>query len=291
MEFRYIIFRKTELEQNGKYVPGVARLLHQLKKSKIAVCIIAGETAEQVQVMMKNQGLSAMDGLMIASTDATIQLANELQLAVIAYANPDFGGEECFGAPMLVQRFGDVDVSLLERQWQRKHGLPWRILETKRCYLRELALFDMDALFALYEPAGMTDYIEPLYERMEEEKYQRAYIKNMYGFYGYGMWLVCERETDKVIGRAGLEHRQIGGEMELEMGYAIAVEYQNKGYATEICQAIIRYAADNLAYERINCLIEKENQISLALVAKLGFHWLESIVEHGKKYEHYVLLL
>lgn len=40
---------------------------------------------------------------------------------------------------------------------------------------------------------------------------QKNYIENMYGFYGYGLWLVFEKETDELIGRAGIEIRNIDG--------------------------------------------------------------------------------
>ncbi len=53
----------------------------------------------------------------------------------------------------------------------------------------------------------------------EEREYQQAYIEQMYRFYGYGMWIVCDRNTGELIGRAGVEHREeLGGE--LELGYA-----------------------------------------------------------------------
>lgn len=42
------------------------------------------------------------------------------------------------------------------------------------------------------------------------------------------------QETGKLIGRAGLEHD--------ELGYMIAPEFQKQGYATEVCRFIIDYA-------------------------------------------------
>ena len=49
------------------------------------------------------------------------------------------------------------------------------------------------------------------------------------------MWIVCDRNTGELIGRAGVEHREeLGGE--LELGYAIGVPWQRQGYATEVCR-------------------------------------------------------
>lgn len=76
----------------------------------------------------------------------------------------------------------------------------------------------------MYAEPGMTDYMEGLYEYEEELEYQKAYIENMYRFYGYGMWLVFEKKTGTLIGRAGVEHREeLNGDMEL--GYAIRTSF------------------------------------------------------------------
>ena len=73
-------------------------------------------------------------------------------------------------------------------------------------------------------------YIEPLFAREEEAEYQQAYITHMYGYYGYGMWLVFDRTTGNLIGRAGLEHRDFDGQTELEMGYVIGSGMAGAGH-------------------------------------------------------------
>ena len=154
--------------------------------------------------------------------------------------------------------------------------------------MREITMDDMDALFALYEQKGITDYTEALYPREQEEEYERAYIANMYRYFGYGMWLVCRKDTGEIIGRAGLEHRDYPEGTELEMGYLIAPKEQHKGYATEVCRAILEYADSELDFPRVNCLIERENINSIRLVEKLGFTFLEETDVAGKPMERYI---
>ncbi len=178
----------------------------------------------------------------------------------VSGANPD----------MYVEGFEEVDFPFLNRVYQRHHGIPWTILTTERCIVKEFSMEYLDALFELYAGEGMTDYVEPLYPYEKEREYQESYIRYMYGFYGYGMWIICDRESGKLIGRAGVEHREELGD-ELELGYAISVDYQKKGYATEVCTAILAYARDELGYQRVNCLIEHGNQVSVHLAEKLGF--------------------
>ncbi len=190
-------------------------------------------------------------------------------------------------ADMLAEGCQEMDAEFLIRAYQRKHHLPWKILETERCILREVCLEDMDALFALYEGEGMTDYIEPLYEYEKEREYQEAYIAHMYGFYGFGLWAVIEKETGKLIGRAGIECREeLGGE--LELGYVIGRPYQRRGYASEVCRAILDYARERLECGRLNCLIEQGNTVSEHLAEKLGFTFREELAVQGKRMKRYV---
>lgn len=209
-------------------------------------------------------------------------------MAVVAFTEqgeerkPEFSA-----ADMLVEGFGEIDAKFLTQVYQRHHRLPWTILETKRCVVREITMEDIDDLFALYAWEGMTEYLEPLYEYEKEKEYQRAYIENMYGFYGYGMWLVLEKETGTLIGRAGLEHREeLGGE--LELGYAIGTPYRRRGYAAEVCLAILDYARNYLECDRVNCLIQEGNLVSEHLARRLGFALCEEMEINGRQMRRYI---
>ena len=140
---------------------------------------------------------------------------------------------------------------------------------------------DLDDLYELYQGKAITKYMEGLYEnRVEEEEYTKAYIQNMYQFYGYGMWVAVEKATGKVIARAGLDHMQLPEETVLQLGYVVGEQYQNQGYATELCEAILDYAKNHTQFAEIYCFIQKENHISIHLAEKLGFIWKEEIKIH-----------
>ena len=290
--FRAVIFYKRELEQKGEaelyYPKDVIHLCSELQQHGIKV-IAEEQTAGEITLteILRREDLEPTEVLVLAATDKVLRMARRADAATIAYANPDYPKEERMASSLLVEDFTDMDETEVLRVWQRYHHLPWTILETKRCVVRELELADLDALFALYEQPHMTDYMEPLYDREQEIRYQRAYIENMYAFYGYGMWLVIEKSSRKVIGRAGLENRTLYGGAELELGYAIATDHQNQGYATEVCEAILQYAAEHLGEYRIHCLIEPENVCSVHLAKKLGFTCAHTITDQGKKYLDY----
>ena len=226
--------------------------------------------------------------LLIAATDEMIAIGKELGIATIAYAKSEFLNQSYQGVDMVVEGFEEVDADFLEKMYQRYYRIPWTILETDRCVVRELSLEDLDGLFELYADDGMDDFTEPLYSYEEEKEFQRAYIENMYRYFGYGMWLVFEKETEVLIGRAGLEHREYNGIVELELGYLIGKKYQGKGYATEVCTAIIDYAKECAGFERINTVIQDGNEISIALSKKLGFEQKESYEVDGKIMHRFV---
>lgn len=210
------------------------------------------------------------DIIFLSSNQSLLDLARDVDVPAIACQKPEM--DTFLHADMVVEGFEEVDMIFLQRVYERHFNIPWTILETKRCVVRELELSDLDALFSMYAEPGMTDYMEGLYEYEEELEYQKAYIENMYRFYGYGMWLVFEKKTGTLIGRAGLEHREeLNGEMEL--GYAIRTSFQHQGYAYEVCQAIVEYAKEELQASLLHCLIEKGNNISEKLAQKLGFSY------------------
>ena len=236
--------------------------------------------------------------LLLAGSQQTLALAKDTPMATVGYGQlvADTGavdGEETekaadAQADILVEGFEEVDVQFLDRIMKRAQGLPWITVVTERCYLREITLDDLDDLFALYAQPGITDYTEPLYERPREEQYTRDYIDKMYRFYGYGMWLVCDRESGELIGRAGFSHQDLGDEIVLEMGYIIGVPYQRQGYATEVCEKLIEFARTNLSdFGTLNCFVEPENAASHGLMKKLRFERIGMVKIGGKMMVRY----
>lgn len=241
--------------------------------------------------------------LLVSGSVEELQAAHACGMAALCYLLPegehqgvetarqtlDKDGEAVCGAPadMYAEGFEEIGRTFLVRVYERHHNMPWTILTTKRCVVREFSMEYLDALFELYAGEGMTDYIEPLYPYEEERAYQEAYIRHMYHFYGYGMWIVCDKETGKLIGRAGIEHREeLGGE--LELGYAIGVPWQRKGYATEVCTAILDYVREELDVPSVCCLIEEGNVVSCRLAEKLGLGWRGNQTLDGKSMRKYI---
>ena len=154
--------------------------------------------------------------------------------------------------------------------------------------IRETIVEDVDSFYDIYKESSITEYMEDLYaDRDEEIAYIQDYIKNVYGFYGYGMWTVLDKESGKVIGRAGLSLRE--GYDIPELGFVIGVPWQRQGYAYEVCQAILEYGNEELDFTNFQALIMKGNEKSKRLCEKLGFVYQEMVEIEGIVYERMVL--
>lgn len=169
-----------------------------------------------------------------------------------------------------VERLSDIDAQYLERVYRRFKGLPWDIAETPRLRIREITTNDVMRLYELYRDESVVRYMDSLFPEPEQEiAYTEEYIKNVYGFYGYGMWVLEEKESGTVIGRAGLEYRE--GFDGLELGYMLGVKYQHKGYAYEACSAILAYGVKELGQKEYCSFVNKDNTASIRLCERLGF--------------------
>lgn len=307
MSLQAIFIDREKLIEHENLTEALKELLLSLHKYNVAVLDLgsfAGENAGQAaeKGILERLGIAVKDCLVIADCEETVQQARAWNMAVIGYEPPTVNAGSVQTSvndgtcriksrlDMLVEGFEEVDFYFLERMYQRFHGLPWTVIETERCYLREMTLDDLDDLYELYRPEEMTRYMEGLYEdREKEEEYTRAYIENMYRFYGYGMWVVIEKAGHRLIGRAGLSHLEVDGETQLELGYAIAVGWQQQGIAREVCLGILDYAREALKAPAVYCLIQKENKSSIHLAEKLGFHWEKAVLCNGKEMQRYIL--
>lgn len=176
--------------------------------------------------------------------------------------------EDFRGIMYALEQVEELDWEELERIYRRLHGLPWKILETDRCVVREITVEDVDRLYEIYAEPSVTKYMDNLFADREEEKaYTQAYIRNMYGFYGYGMWIVEVKYLGRVIGRVGIEPC---GE-ENELGYVIAEPWRRLGIAKEVCRAVMKYGFEELGLDQISARVQRENQPSKGLLQNLGF--------------------
>lgn len=189
---------------------------------------------------------------------------------MLPYLHENNRGESFPGALYAVEKLEEMDEESFDLAYRRLAGLPWNILTTGRCTVRETTVEDVDSFYRIYAEPSITEYMENLFaDRDEEVAYIKDYIEKVYTFYGYGMWTVLEKKSGEVIGRAGITWRE-GYDLP-ELGFVFGVPWQRRGYAYEVCGAILAYARDELMMERVQALVRPGNERSLRLCEKLGF--------------------
>lgn len=209
---------------------------------------------------------------------------------VLPYRHEENQTEAFEGAEYLIERLDEIDYEVVDMAYRRLAGIPWEILRTKRCIVRETIEEDVDRLYDIYEGPMVTEYMEKLYEdRNEEIAYIRDYRKRMYGFYGYGIWTILTKQEGEIIGRAGISWRE---EFDVpELGFVIGVPWQRQGYAYEVCSAILNYAWKEIGFKQIQALVMEHNEKSAALCRKLGFKNHGVTMVEGVRYLLYKLRL
>ena len=186
--------------------------------------LLYGETKQDMEKIIRQMSREELDDLLVVTADGS--WARSLMHRGIAVALDETvssdetalqeavgrEGAESFICPYVVLHPEEMAYEDFERIYQRQKGIPWTILTTERCLVREFAMEDLAALEELYAWPGITDYTEPLEPHEQEAAYQRDYIRYAYGIFGYGFWLVLDKKTGELIGRAGIETNEDCGD-------------------------------------------------------------------------------
>lgn len=226
--------------------------------------------------------------LLISDSYAFYQESEKLGMAFLQYLGDADTADFFPKAAYAVTSLKGVEYTYLKRVYERFHQLPWHILDTPQLRVREMMVEDLEALYEIYSHPTTTLYMEGLYEDKEKEaSYMKDYIRNVYGFYGYGLWIVEEKTSERIVGRAGLSHRE--GYEEPELGYVIGRKYQNKGYATQVCRAILDYGKSELGFAHFNAFVHKDNTASIRICEKCGMHRIEQALIGDELLERYYM--
>lgn len=187
---------------------------------------------------------------------------------VLIYLHEGNKGEDFTGCSYFIEGFEDADAKYFIRIFERLHGIPWEIATTERLRVREMTVEDLDAIYALYENPELIPFLPPLQENREEEReYLRRYIRNMYGIFEYGMWLI-ETTDGEVIGRMGVENTE--EEDVLSFGFLVHPKHWGKGYASEAGKAVLAYLQEEIPRLKLVAFCHRENLPARNLCAKLG---------------------
>ena len=211
------------------------------------------------------------DALLITDSREKANIGKMYGIGFALYINEYSHSSDFPDALYCIESLFDLDDISLERIYLRTKNLPWTILETNRCIVREITLDDIDDLYRIYSNPETKRYIEDLYPKKEDEiLFTKEYIAHQYRFFEYGMWVVIDKKSGKLIGRAGLSDRD--GFDITEIGFLFDKSFWGMGYAFEICSGILKYAKEKLYMDEMISFTMNENKRAKKLLERLGFN-------------------
>lgn len=262
----------------SEYKDAVDNLAKKLQEQGIELETV--KSAESVSVMLQPTQDAC---LWFTDSAAIVKTLRCKEFPVLAFLHEKNREQDFSAALYACEEAWDLDADYMDKVYRRYKRLPWEILQTDRCIVRETVPEDADAFWEIYREPSVTRYTAGLFPNLKLEKqYINDYIDHVYGFYGFGVWTILQKDTNEIIGRAGFSYRE--GFEEPELGFLIGKLWQRQGYAEEVCRAILKYGWDELEFAKVRALVHPENEPSLGLCRKLGMLPMEELLLSGKRY-------
>ncbi len=145
------------------------------------------------------------------------------------------------------------------------------IITTDRLVLRSPVDADFDSLykvvFSVPEVMSQAFGGEP-----HSEKTAADFFEHSFDHDGNGKQLgvLTEKDSDTIIGFAGLLQCSVLSQPDYEIGFILGREFWGKGYATEIGRAQIEYGLNVIGCERLLAQVAPTNKPSIYVLRKIG---------------------
>jgi ribosomal-protein-alanine N-acetyltransferase len=160
--------------------------------------------------------------------------------------------------------------------------------KTKRLSFHEFTLNDAPFLLHLLNTPGWIKYIGDRGVRTieEAENYLSARLIPSYAQYGFGFYLIRQKEDKIPVGMCGVIKR--ASLDDVDIGYAFLPDFSGKGYACEAAAATLLFAKTTLKIKRIVAITQMDNDRSIRLLEKIGMKCENKIVLQGETTELYL---
>ena len=165
-----------------------------------------------------------------------------------------------------------------------------KTLTTDRLILRPFTIEDVPAQYEMnldpevsrYTGDGGVVGIDEIERRIKND------VLRDYKMHGYGRMVVVLKETGEIIGFCGLKY--LSDLEEVDLGYRFVQRQWGKGIATEASRAVLDYAWSDLGLNRVIAWVLPENQGSVRVLDKLGFHFEKALLEDGQVVHQYAIV-
>jgi RimJ/RimL family protein N-acetyltransferase len=143
---------------------------------------------------------------------------------------------------------------------------------------------DLNPLLEIFgDPIVMASFDSAPFETEQMEAWLQRNLAHQEK-YGYGLFSVIVKSTNRLIGDCGLEHMKVEGKLVTELGYDFRSDHWNQGYATEAARAVLDFAFHELGLPDLISLIRVGNQASRRVAEKIGMQLIDKMVLNGINY-------
>ncbi len=160
------------------------------------------------------------------------------------------------------------------------------MIETERFILRKFIEKDVDAVFAMRADADVMQFIREPQKRQEAINWIKL-VSSKWESRKVGLCAVILKETNEFVGWCGLW--VLAETDEIEVGYAIAKRFWRNGFAYEAAQAALNYGFSTLNLPKIVACANPLNEVSQAVMKKLGMTFDHIGKYYGKDLVHYTI--
>lgn len=163
------------------------------------------------------------------------------------------------------------------------------VLETERTRLCVPVPDDAAITVELVRDEAVLRFMGGASQSVDEERARiREHIRTHHETLGFGLFLVADRESGEVLGRAGIHHGPIPDVEPLELNYLIAPGHRGKGLATEVAKALVHWGDYAHGIERLAALIAPDNAASIRVAEHAGFRYVDEVdypeIERASRY-------
>ncbi|MDE6686861.1 MAG: hypothetical protein K2K17_06060, partial [Lachnospiraceae bacterium] len=181
-------------EEEQKYIESIREILpvtFMSDKSESMDLIDDGDIEkEPCAIVQKNI-------VFLSDDPQKIRQAKRQGYPVIAYLREELPLDV---SPYAVESLLALEEEYLVKVYYHSKGIPQVIITTDRLIIREMVMSDLDALLEIYETNEKTAFFQAFYENREEAAaYLADYIRNVYDFYGFGIWGICLKEDSVMV--------------------------------------------------------------------------------------------
>jgi RimJ/RimL family protein N-acetyltransferase len=142
-------------------------------------------------------------------------------------------------------------------------------LTTERLKLRRFTSDDLSLIRRLNSDERVMRYLGGVQPTPKnDEMFNNRILKYYDEHPGFGVWATLERDSGECIGFHLLNH--VRGEGSVQVGYRLFPAHWEKGYATEMSMALLRYGFEQLRLPVITANAHVDNRASLRVLEKCG---------------------